>query len=91
MNKKANTWLFMLAATVFNIVLTFVCFVVSLFLYGKFLSWYDQIKPITATQPAAIQSQVTPPEATTQPAATQRPAQQVTSSQPMPPHGEDNQ
>ena len=37
MNKKANTILFILAATVFNIIVTVLCFLVILVLYSRFL------------------------------------------------------
>jgi hypothetical protein len=38
MNKKANTFLFILAATVFNIVVTVGCFLVLLLLFVKFFT-----------------------------------------------------
>jgi len=37
MNKKANTLLFILGATVFNILVTIISFVVFSFLYARFL------------------------------------------------------
>lgn len=37
MNKKANTMLFILGATVFNIVVTVLCFMALLLLYAKLL------------------------------------------------------
>jgi hypothetical protein len=37
MNKKVNTALFILGATVFNIMITVLSFLLLLFLYGKFL------------------------------------------------------
>lgn len=38
MSKKTNTVLFMLGATVFNIVITVACFVLLLVLYGRLLA-----------------------------------------------------
>jgi hypothetical protein len=38
MSKKSNTVLFMLGATVFNIVVTVACFVLLLVLYGRLLA-----------------------------------------------------
>ena len=40
MNKKANTVLFMLGATVFNVVTMVAIFVVLFLLYGRFLATY---------------------------------------------------
>jgi hypothetical protein len=37
MNKKANTLLFILGATVFNVLVTIVCFTVLMLLYVKFI------------------------------------------------------
>ncbi|GHV50841.1 hypothetical protein AGMMS49579_05090 [Spirochaetia bacterium] len=37
MNKKTNTWLFILGATVFNILTTIISFVVLLAIYAKFI------------------------------------------------------
>ena len=37
MNKKVNTLLFILGATLFNIIITVLCFVVLMVLYVKFL------------------------------------------------------
>ena len=36
MNKKANTLLFILGATIFNIIVTLLCFAVLMVLYAKF-------------------------------------------------------
>jgi uncharacterized membrane protein (DUF485 family) len=36
-NKKTNTWLFILGATVFNILITIISFVVLLAIYAKFI------------------------------------------------------
>ena len=38
MNKKVNTILFVLGATVFNTIVAIVSFLILLFLYGKFLT-----------------------------------------------------
>ena len=38
MSKKTNTLLFLLGATVFNIVITIVCFIALLVLYGRILA-----------------------------------------------------
>jgi hypothetical protein len=38
MSKKTNTLLFLLGATVFNIVITIACFIVLLVLYGRILA-----------------------------------------------------
>ena len=38
MNKKANTVLFMLAATLFNIISGVVCFLVLFFVYARFIA-----------------------------------------------------
>lgn len=48
MNKKANTIVFMLVATVFNVVITVACFVVLLILYGWLLA------PLLPQETAAI-------------------------------------
>ena len=40
MNKKTNTFLFILGGTVFNILVTVFCFFVFLFLYSRFLYPY---------------------------------------------------
>jgi hypothetical protein len=37
MNKKTNTWLFMLGATVFNILVTIISIVLLLLLYIRFI------------------------------------------------------
>jgi Ca2+/Na+ antiporter len=37
MNKKANTWLFVLGATVYNLILMVGCIILMLVLYAKFL------------------------------------------------------
>ncbi|GHT44123.1 hypothetical protein AGMMS49921_13380 [Endomicrobiia bacterium] len=37
MNKKTNTWLFILGATVFNILITIISFVALLAVYAKFI------------------------------------------------------
>jgi membrane protein implicated in regulation of membrane protease activity len=37
MNKKANTLLFILGATVFNILVTVLCFILLLVVYAKFI------------------------------------------------------
>ncbi|GHV93879.1 hypothetical protein AGMMS50293_01990 [Spirochaetia bacterium] len=37
MNKKTNTLLFILGATLFNIIITVLCFAVLLLLYAKFI------------------------------------------------------
>ena len=37
MNKKANTWLFIVGATAFNILVTIISFVVLLLIYAKFI------------------------------------------------------
>ena len=37
MNKKANTIIFLLAATVFNIIVTMICFFAMFFLFSRFL------------------------------------------------------
>jgi len=36
MNKKTNTIIFIIAATVFNIIITMICFLVILVLYSRF-------------------------------------------------------
>jgi Kef-type K+ transport system membrane component KefB len=38
MNKKANTLLFILGATLFNVIVAVVSFLILIILYGKFLS-----------------------------------------------------
>ena len=38
MNKKTNTLLFVLGATVFNVLVTFICLVVLLLIYGRFVA-----------------------------------------------------
>ncbi len=38
MNKKANTVVFMIGATIFNVIITVVCFVILLIIYGKFIA-----------------------------------------------------
>ncbi|MDR0601207.1 MAG: leader peptide processing enzyme [Treponema sp.] len=38
MNKKANTLVFILGATVFNILVTVICFIVLFVLYARFLA-----------------------------------------------------
>ena len=38
MSKKTNTWLFIIGASIFNIIVTFVSFIVLLVLYGRFLA-----------------------------------------------------
>ena len=38
MSKKTNTLLFILAGTVFNIIITMSCFLILLIIYSKFLS-----------------------------------------------------
>ncbi len=48
MNKKANTIVFMLVATLFNVVITVACFVLLLVLYGRLLA------PILPQETAAI-------------------------------------
>ncbi|AEJ18195.1 hypothetical protein [Gracilinema caldarium] len=48
MNKKANTIVFMLVATLFNVVITVVSFVVLLVLYGRILA------PLLPQETAAI-------------------------------------
>jgi hypothetical protein len=40
MSKKTNTWLFILGATVFNIVVTIGCFVILLVLFARFVMPY---------------------------------------------------
>ncbi|GHU70005.1 hypothetical protein FACS189450_03780 [Spirochaetia bacterium] len=40
MNKKTNTWLFILGATVFNILITIISFVVLLIIYARFIVNY---------------------------------------------------
>jgi len=47
-NKKANTIVFMLVATLFNVVITVACFVLLLVLYGRLLA------PILPQETAAI-------------------------------------
>ncbi|GHT64546.1 hypothetical protein FACS1894110_04420 [Spirochaetia bacterium] len=37
MNKKTNTWLFILGATVFNILITIISFFVLLLIYARFI------------------------------------------------------
>jgi membrane protein implicated in regulation of membrane protease activity len=37
MSKKTNTWLFILGATVFNILITIISFLLLLFIYAKFI------------------------------------------------------
>jgi hypothetical protein len=37
MNKKANTWLFILGATVFNILVTIISFLLLLFIFTRFI------------------------------------------------------
>ncbi|GHV11493.1 hypothetical protein FACS189491_02820 [Spirochaetia bacterium] len=37
MSKKTNTWLFILGATVFNILITIISFLVLFFIYAKFI------------------------------------------------------
>ena len=46
MSKKTNTFLFILAGTVFNILVTILCFVILLVVYGRFL---QPILPESAT------------------------------------------
>lgn len=48
MNKKSNTLLFMIGATVFNILITVICFVLLLVLYGRLLA------PLLPQETAAI-------------------------------------
>ena len=38
MNKKTNTWLFILGATVFNVLITIISFLALLFIYAKFIA-----------------------------------------------------
>jgi hypothetical protein len=40
MNKKVNTLLFMLGATLFNVITTILCFLLLLLLYGKLIRPY---------------------------------------------------
>lgn len=40
MSKKTNTWLFILGATVFNILITIISFVVLLVIYARFIIKY---------------------------------------------------
>jgi hypothetical protein len=40
MSKKSNTWLFILGATVFNILITIVSFLVLLVIYARFIIKY---------------------------------------------------
>ncbi|MEW6565663.1 MAG: leader peptide processing enzyme [Spirochaetota bacterium] len=48
MNKKANTIVFMLVATLFNVIITVACFVLLLLLYGRLLA------PLLPQETAAI-------------------------------------
>jgi len=47
-NKKANTIVFMLVATLFNVIITVACFVLLLVLYGRLLA------PLLPQETAAI-------------------------------------